>query len=150
MSLSDEARVKQLQGLFEGREAIYIEYGALRAKVSKIKGDPAELSIRAEVKEIPTAGFPVGAFSEIPRRGRKPLRWNIAGGYLTAFSEYRWCMGYGGWSLFFAPKIVDGILSLVRQFPDNLDSHQRYVEVCRYLQVHKAYQPTQQVFARDS
>ena len=42
MSLSDEARVKQLQGLFEGREAIYIEYGALRAKVSKIKGDPAE------------------------------------------------------------------------------------------------------------
>jgi hypothetical protein len=42
MCLSDEARVKQLQGLFEGREAIYIEYGALRAKVSKIKGDPAE------------------------------------------------------------------------------------------------------------
>ena len=59
-------------------------------------------------------------------------------------------MGYGGWSLFFAPKIVDGILSLVRQFPDNLDSHQCYGEVCRYLQAHKAYQPTQRVFARDS
>jgi hypothetical protein len=31
-----------------GISLTYIEYGALRAKVSKIKGDPAELSIRAE------------------------------------------------------------------------------------------------------
>jgi hypothetical protein len=148
MSLSDEARVKQLQGLFEGREAIYIEYGALRVKVSKIKGDTAQLSITAQVEEIPTYGFPVGSFSEIPRHGRKPLRWSIDGGYLTAFSEYSWCMGYGGWSLFFAPKILDGVLSLARQFPDNLDTRERYHEVLRYLQAHDAYQPTQQVFAR--
>jgi hypothetical protein len=150
MSLSDETRVKQLHGLFEGREAIYIEHGALRVKVSKIKDGTAQLSITTQVEEIPTAGFPVGSFPEITRRGRKPLRWNIEGGYLAAFSEYSWCMGYGGWSLFFAPKILDGVLSLARQFPDNLDARERYAEVLRYLQAHDAYQLTQHVFARGS
>ena len=141
--------MKQLRGLFEGREAIYIEYGALRVKVSKIKVNTAQLFASAQVEEIPTAGFPVGLFSETPRRGRKPLRWKIKGGYLTEFSEYSWRMGYGGWSLFFAPKILDGVLSLARQFPDNLDARERYRDVVRYLQAHGAYQPVQRLFERE-
>lgn len=141
--------MKQLQGLFEGREAIYIEYGALRVKVSKIKGDADQLRTTAQVEEIPTAGFPVGSFSEVPRRGQKPLRWNIEGSHLAEFSEYSWCMGYGGWSLFFAPKILDGVLSLARQFPDNLDARERYHEVLRYLQTHDAYQQCQRLFERE-
>jgi hypothetical protein len=57
-------------------------------------------------------------------------------------------MGYGGWSLFFAPRIVDGILSLALRFQDNLDPFQRYREVLNYLMDHEAYdEPTQRLFA---
>jgi hypothetical protein len=41
--------------LFEGREAIYVEKGALRVRVSDLRGDVAQLYILAEVEEIPTA-----------------------------------------------------------------------------------------------
>jgi hypothetical protein len=147
MLVPDEARVEQLRARFEGREAIYVEGGALRVKVSDIRGDVARLFISAEVEEIPTAGFPTGAFYEIQRLEPSPLRWHIEGGYLTTFSNHRWHMGYGGWSLFFAPRIVDGILSLALRFPDNLDPDERYREVLDYLKDHAAYEPTQRLFA---
>ena len=147
MSLPNETKLEQVRGLFEGREAIYVEKGALRVKVSDIRGDVDRLFISAEVEEIPTAGFPVGTFYEIQRRAPTPLRWHIEGGYLTDFSDHTWYMGYGGWSLFFAPRIVDGILSLALHFPDNLDPFQRYREVLDYLKDHEAYEPTQRLFA---
>jgi len=64
--------------------------------------------------------------------------------FLTA--DHTWHMGYGGWSLSFAPKIVEGILSSALRFPDNLNPFQRYEEVIDYLNKHEAYQPTQRVF----
>ena len=147
MSLPNETKVEQVRGLFEGREAIYVEKGALRVKVSDVQGDVARLFISAEVEEIPTAGFPAGAFYEIQRLEPSPMRWSIEGGYLTTFSDHTWHMGYGGWSLFFAPRIVDGILSLALRFPDNLDPFQRYREVLDYLKDHEAYELTQPLFA---
>ena len=147
MSLSNETKVEQVRGLFEGREAIYVEKGALRVKVSDVRGEVARLFISAEVEEIPTAGFPAGAFYEIQRLEPSPLRWSIEGSYLTTFSDHTWHMGYGGWSLFFAPRIVDGILSLALRFPDNLDPFQRYREVLDYLNDHEAYELTQPLFA---
>ena len=42
-------------------------------------------------------------------------------------------MGYGGWGLFFAPRIVEGVLNLALQFPESLDAHQRYKAIWRYL-----------------
>jgi hypothetical protein len=147
MSLRNETKVEQVRGLFEGREAIYVEKGALRVKVSDVRGDVARLFISAEVEEIPTAGFPAGALYEIQRLEPSPLRWSIEGGYLTIFSDHTRHMGYGGWSLFFAPRIVDGILSLALRFPDNLDPFQRYREVLDYLKDHEAYELTQPLFA---
>jgi hypothetical protein len=44
-----------------------------------------------------------------------------------------------------APWIVDGIVELAQQFPPDLQPHQRYREVLKYLQEHKAYEQTQQV-----
>src|ERR1700674_2927507 len=146
-SKARQTKVEQLRRLFEGREAIYVEKGALRVKVSDIRGDGTRLFISAEVEEIPTAGFPAGAFYEIQRLEPSPLRWSIEGGYLTEFSDHSWHMGDGGWSLFSAPRIVDGILSLARRFPDNLAPFQRYREVLDYLKDHEAYEPTQRLFA---
>ncbi len=147
MLVPDEARVEQLRARFEGREAIYVEKGALRMRVSDIRGGATQLSISAEVEELPTPGFPAGAFYEMPRLEPSPLRWSIEGGYLTDFSEHTWHMGYGGWSLFFAPRIVDGILGLALRFPDNLDAFQRYRKVLDYLKDHEACEPTQRLFA---
>ena len=146
MPVPNEARVEQVRGLFEGREAIYVEKGALRVKVSDVRGDVSRTFISAEVEEIPTAGFPSGAFYEIQKLEPSPLRWSIEGGYLTAFSVHTWHMGYGGWSLFFAPRIVEGIVSLALRFPENLDPFQRYREVLGYLTEHEAYELTQPLF----
>ncbi|MHB8501774.1 MAG: hypothetical protein ACYDCG_16985 [Candidatus Acidiferrales bacterium] len=88
MSLQNETKVEQVRGLFEGREAIYIEKGALRVKVSNIRGDVAGLLISAEVEEIPTTGLPAGVFYEIQRLEPSPLRWSIEGGYLTDLSDH--------------------------------------------------------------
>src|SRR5260370_1710023 len=147
MSLPNETKVKQVRGLFEGRESICVEKGALRVKVSDVRGDVARLFISAEVEEIPTAGFPAGAFYEIQRLEPSPMRWSIEGGYLTTFSDHTWHMGYGGWSLFFAPRIVDGILSLALRFPDNLYPLQPYQDGLHYLKDHEAYELTQPLFS---
>ena len=149
MSFPNETKVEQLRRLFEGREAIYVEKGALRVKVTDISADLAQRCISAEVEEIPTTGFPVGSLYEFSMREPSPMDWSIMGGYLTGFSDHTWHMGYGGWSIFFAPTIVEGILSLAVRFPDNLDPFQRYNEVLDYLKKHEAYQPTQRVFGEE-
>jgi|HubBroStandDraft_6_1064221.scaffolds.fasta_scaffold780549_1 hypothetical protein len=147
MLVPDEPRVEPLRARFEGREAIYVEKGALRMRVSDLRGDTTQRYISAEVEEVPTAGFPAGAFYEIQRLASSPLCWSIEGGYLTTFSDHTWHMGYGGWSLFFAPRIVDGILGLALRFPGNLDPFQRYRKVLDYLKDHEAYELTQRLFA---
>src|SRR5260370_36103195 len=125
MSLPNETKVKQVRGLFEGRESIYVEKGALRVKVSDVRGDVARLFISAEVEEIPTAGFPAGAFYEIQRLEPSPMRWSIEGGYLTIFSDHTWHMGYGGRSPFFSPRLFDGILGRSLPVPDKVEPPQR-------------------------
>jgi hypothetical protein len=147
MPFPAEERVEELRKRFEGKEAIYVEKGALRVRVSDMRWDIAQLYISAEVEEIPTAGFPTGMFYETRRYEPSPLRWSIGGGYLTNFSHHTWYAGYGGWSLFFAPGIIDGVVGLALQFPEELDPFQRYSEVLHYLMDHKAYVPTQRVFA---
>jgi len=136
--------MEEVRARFEGRQAIHLEQGAARVWVSDIRRNSARCSISAEVTEIPTAGFPVGVFHEARMYDPSLRRWSIGCGYLAAFSEHRWDMGYGGWSLFFAPWIVDGIVELAQQFPPDLQPYQRYQEVLKYLQEHKAYEQTQQ------
>lgn len=146
MPLANQTKMEQLRSLFESREAIYVEKGALRVKVTDIRGDVARQYVSAEVEEVPTTGLPVGAIHAIKQHEPSPLRWSIEGGYLTGFSDHTWHMGYGGWSLFFTPSIVEDIRNLALRFPDNLDPFQRYNSVLDYLQGHRAYEPTQRLF----
>ena len=94
--------IQEVRAMFEGREAIYIEQGAVRVRISNIRGSASQAIISAEVEEIPTPGLGVGRFRHLP--GNKPLRWTINAGYLTVFSDQLWTMGYGGWSLYFHPS----------------------------------------------
>jgi hypothetical protein len=94
MSLPNESRVEQLRSLFEGKEAIYIEKGALHVKVSNIREGP-QLYISADVDDIPTTGFPTGIYREMCGEGGSPGRWTIGTSDLH-YSGHNWHGGYGG------------------------------------------------------
>jgi len=135
-----------MQAQFEGREAIYVEQGALRVRVSDISWDTAKLVVAAKIEEIPTPGLPAGVFCEAQSDESNSLRWSIAAGYPASFSKNTWDMGYGGWSIFFATELVKGIVALARQFPEGLHPLQKYREVLKYLDEHHAHEPTQRMF----
>jgi hypothetical protein len=147
MPFPAETKVTELRARFEGREAIYVEQGAVRVRVSDICWDAGKLCITAKVEEIATTGFPVGVFCESQRDESNPLSWNIGVGYLTTFSEHTWHMGYGGWSMFFSPEIVAGVVGLARDFPEDLHPFQGYREVLKYLDDHNAHEQTERVFS---
>lgn len=122
--------MERLRVLFEGREAIYVEKGALRVKVTDIRADVAQQYVSAEVEEIPTTGLPVGALYESKQLWVGPFCWSIGGGYLLTTPAMRvtaagHCSSLRG--------IVQGIQSLALRFPDSLDPFQRYNGVLDYL-----------------
>jgi hypothetical protein len=131
--------IEELQIRFEGKEAIYVEKGALRVRVTKI-GLGLQRSISAEVEEVPTPGLPTGIFLVRPWGGRTPLRWQIGTSYLTTFSEHCWYAGYGGWSRFFDPRIIRGVIDLASRFSDNATGYERYDQVIFFLMDHAAYE----------
>jgi hypothetical protein len=141
---TNESRAKRLRDLFEGQEAIYVEHGALRVRVSNIRADISEQSIFADIEEIPTAGFPIWLLPALIPQDTQPLHWSIGGGNLTTFSDHTWKSGYGIWSLFFAPRVVDGVVRLAREVPDNLHSSDRYNHILDYLA--EADEPPERLF----
>jgi hypothetical protein len=146
MPFPAETRVAELRARFEDKEAIYVEKGAIRVRISNICWDGATLCITARVQEISTPGFPVGVFYDPERDNGNPLAWNIGAGYLTTSSEHTWNLGYGGWCIFFSPEIVDGVVRLAREFPDDPHPFQKYQDVLKYLDDHCAHEPAERVF----
>ena len=118
---------------FENQEAIYIEGGALRVRVMNIQASVKYLT--AQVEEIPTPGLVYISHE-----------WEIGAGSLTTFSDHTWAMGYGMWTLFFATRVVQGVVDLASRWPENLDYGSRYNEVLRWLEDHDAYERTRRVF----
>ena len=136
---------EELRSRFEGREALYVDKGVLRVRVNNISSGRGFV-IRADVEEIATAGLGVGMFHR-PPLGAGPLPRSIAAGYLTTFSAQCWQMGYGGWSLYFSPEIVQAVAGFAARFPENADPNEGYKEVCRLLMELNAYEPTRLVFS---
>lgn len=142
----DAVNCRKLRDAFEGREAIYIEKGVLRVRVTNIRRYRRE--IHAEVEEVPTKGleeFPVNWHGT---QRTEPRRWNIGAGDLTEFSDRTWHMGYGGWSLFFAPEVVSGLTSVAAGWPPELDAKKRYKQALRFLLDEGAYEPTKRVSSK--
>jgi hypothetical protein len=103
MSFPADSKVAELRAWFEGREAIYVEQGAVRVRVSDIRWDVGKLGITAKVEEITTAGFPVGVFYESQRDESNPLSWNIGAGYLTTSPNTLGAYGIWGLEHLFLP-----------------------------------------------
>ena len=130
------ATVEKLRASFEGREAIYLEKGAIRVRVSNIRS--ADLgTILADIEEIPTAGFPIWIRGGGPRPRSHPLRWTIGTSLIKHFSADSWSSPpYVGWTLYFSPKLIEEILALVSRFPENHPPHLGYGEILTYVDNH--------------
>lgn len=137
-------KYEKLRMAFEGREAIYIEKGVLRVRVTNIHCREGDRRIDATVEEIPTPGLSGGLF--FAPRSNEPLRWKIGAGYLTTFSDYTWQMGYGGWSLYFAPGVVSGLTNLAADWSVELDAWERYNRALQFLRNCNAYEKAERVF----
>ena len=136
---------EELRSSFEGREAIYVEKGALRVRVSNIR-PRGGFHIKAEAEEIVTPGLGVGMFNRPRPLGAGPIRWTVRAGYLTTFSAQSWHMGYGGGTFYFAPEIVQAVVGFVARLPGNPDPDEGYREFGRLLSDLVVYEPAQLVF----
>jgi hypothetical protein len=130
------ATVEKVRASFEGREAIYIEKGAIRVRASNIRS--ADLgTILADIEEIPTAGFPIWIRGGGPRTRSHPLRWTIETSLIRHFSADSWSSPpYVGWTLYFSPKLIQEIVALVSRFPENHPPHLGYGEIVTHLNKH--------------
>ena len=136
---------EELRTRFEGREAIYVEKGALRVRVSNIH-PRGGFRIGADAEEIATPGLGVGLFHRPRQREAGPLRWRLGAGYLTTFSAHSWKMGYGGWSLYFAPEMVQAVVGCAARLAADADPNEGYDEVCRLLRSFETNEPSRLVF----
>ena len=125
---------------FENRVAVYLEKGIILCRISNIRANPDEQYISADTEEIPTIGLGVGAY---PTRGEQDLQrpkamcWKIGAGFMTTFSQDHWAMGYGGWTLYFHPHVIEGVVSLAAHWPKEVnDSFARYRLIIEWFENH--------------
>ena len=145
MTSQTSLNCEKLRNAFEGREAIYIEKGVLRVCVTNINCYAHQ--VYASVEEVPTKGLERSLFHRRQiHEPTAPLRWKICGGFLTTFSDHTWQAGYGSWSLFFAPDVVRGVVSIASDWPTELGALERYNQAVRFLQDRKAGERSERVF----
>jgi hypothetical protein len=145
MNAKHAKNCEELRRRFEGREAIYVEHGALRVRVSNIR-PKGGFHIGAEAEELVTPGLGVGMFHRVRPRRPGPLRWRFGGGYLTTFSTQSWRAGYGGWALYFAPEIIRDVVRFAPGLPTAADPNRAYQQVGGLLHRPGTREPEQFVF----
>jgi hypothetical protein len=137
------ANCARLRARFEDREAIYIEQGALRVRVTKIQANVAERTITADIEEIPTPGFPrfIG-LNSVGLADSRLLKWTISAENLTVCSDHVWSHGAGGWSLFFDSELIREVLRFTATYSEalNVDAYERYRNILGWVQCHKSTQ----------
>ena len=141
----DQGRSETLDRIrtyFEGKEAIYVEKGALRVRVSNIRfrDGGSEYSagdyIEADIEEIPTPGLPVSLPGFDRRDGPRPLRWKIGTNIRVhpGFTPSYWSgPAYTGWSMRFSPKLIEGVVGLTSGFPQDQTPYLGYRQVLNYI-----------------
>jgi hypothetical protein len=138
---------RDIRDNFEGREAIYIEKGVLRVRVSKVVAYPKSRCIEATVHEIPTPGLqPSLIHVQFFPDEEAPISWTIGAGYLSIFSAHTWAVGYGGWSLTTEPETIEGVVALASTFTSELNAEQRYGKIMEYIYEHPLDEDTRRVF----
>ena len=96
---------------FEGHQALYLDRGVLLVEVGPIRRHSPE-SFEVRVTEIPVPGLrdnlfvsQVGNGNVTRESGR--LTWVIKAGAASIYNQTTWLMGYGGWSMYFDPALLE-------------------------------------------
>lgn len=103
-------------------------------RVTNICASISQVQVTAHAEEVITPGLGVGMFARKSQQGKKPHRWHFGAGYLTMFADTYWATGYGGWSLYFDPKLIEEVLQLAISFPPDLNTFERYNRIVRFIQ----------------
>jgi hypothetical protein len=115
----------KIRACYEGKEAIYIEKGALRVRVGNIRFDNLKGEseyVEAEIEEIPTPGLPVSLRKYDRGAEPRPLRWRIGTNIKVHpyYSPDYWSSPpYVGWSMYFSPELIKGVVDLASGFPQD-------------------------------
>lgn len=139
VAYDESPSIKELKALFEGKEAIFFWSGAIKVRVSKIRGSTERSQVWADIDEIQTPGLGVGGLNESWRKGQRLAHWRISAGPRTAYSENEWEYG---WFLYFDPPLIQHVLDLAANFPENMGSGDRYNAIVRYLQYERCFPET--------
>jgi len=137
MTRNAAANCARLREQFEGREAVYIDNGALRVRVTNIQANLAAQELTADLEEIPTPGFPrFLGLNSVGLRESRALRWTIYAGNLTAFSDHMWSRGDDGWSMFFHPEVVSEVMRFSETYSIGLNTseYERYRNILGWVQ----------------
>ena len=137
-STSNAAIVDKVRSLYEGREAVYTEKGALRVRVNavRIKIEVANATndvfdyLAFDLEEVPTPGLPVW-LEGYPSIGPHPHRWTVGTGFRTRLFPH-YISAYCGWSMHFSPKLVAEIVEMATNFAGD-DSQELYRNIRRHI-----------------
>ena len=129
----------KIREFFEGKEAIYIEKGALRVRVSNIHYDNLKGEseyVEVDIEEIPTEGLPVSLPKYDRREEPRPLRWKIGTNIRVHpwyFADYWDSPSYVGWSMYFSPELIEGVVALASSFPQDQPSEIGYRRIMSFI-----------------
>lgn len=123
---------KQMQARFEGREAIYVEKGAVRVRVLTIRPGPIRPSVSVELELIPTPGVPA-VLGRVQLPEQPPFRWTISVGHLSTVSGSFWSTPYS-YSLYFAPAAIQRVVETAAGFSEDLSVYDRYKQILRIVE----------------
>ena len=139
---------ERLRRIVERREAVYVEKGALRVRVSNVRADLDAQYVSATVEEVPTPGLETTPIHEsAPPEEPRPLRWEIGAGVLSRFSEHTWWAGYAGmWSLCWHPQHVAAIVELASKFDKDTTPMDRYGAIMSFIHDHPLNEDSVLVF----
>jgi hypothetical protein len=123
-STSNAAMVEKARSFYEGKEAIYIERGALRVRVNNvhigivhINTNDLQEYLAFDLEEIPTPNLPVWR-GKGPSLGPYSLRWEVGTNFETHLL-HDYCSAYVGWSMHFSPRMVAEVVEIATNFAED-------------------------------
>jgi hypothetical protein len=144
-SPNNAAIVEKARFLYEGREGIYIEKGALRVRVNSVRIGSACVNttndlieyLAFDLEQIPTSGLPVWLDGKGPYLEPHPLRWEVGTNFETNLFHNYCSAAYGGWSLHFAQKLAAEVVEMATNFAGD-DSPELYRKICGHIDAETA------------
>jgi hypothetical protein len=137
-----QAILENARLLYEGKEAIYLEKGALRVRVKSIGIRSVRVNTTNDaldymefaLEEIPTPGLPVWLQGSPPTIGPHPHRFKVGAPFeIPLFHDS--CSATYVWSMYFSPKLVGEVVEMATNFAGD-SSPELYRKISGHISLH--------------